>query len=174
MVILGLNFKTDLHMHMHCNSISVKHRHRSIISHDDVVLAMLSVFYVIHICIRGEQQLVGYYVINYCEETTVNSPLKRNDLFLCSFLVCMRSALCVTVPLSHQRERQGLRDVIPTEIITHGKLSSSLDVVFTFCNYVSIRSTRAGWRARSLCCTTWHNFSPPQTLLTFGAPKPIT
>lgn len=57
------------------------------------------------------------------------------------------------------------------EIITHGKLSSSLDVGFTFCNYVSIRSARADWRAHSLCRTTWHNFSPPQTLHTFGAPQ---
>jgi len=43
-------------------------------------------------------------------------------------LICIRNA-CVTVPLSHQRKlrarRQGLRDVIPMEIITHGKLSSS-------------------------------------------------
>lgn len=39
--------------------------------------------------------------------------------------------------------RQGLRDVIPLKIITHGKLSSSRDVVFTFYNYVSICSTRA-------------------------------
>jgi len=53
-------------MHTFTCTVTVfqKQRHRSIISNDDVLLTMLSAFYVIHICIRGKRQLTGYYVNN--------------------------------------------------------------------------------------------------------------